>query len=149
MKEELIKLLQKGNHCPESIAEIQNAGSFSDLFTAMFDYKKELALKRFPSASFVKKHYPEVKDVANANGFFFNEKALRIKDAWKTILMGCNSCEFNLSECRSAHIVIRGKTHLKLVLHDYSKAYLYVSEGASFEVISKTMLSKVVVVKYE
>jgi hypothetical protein len=149
MINELVKIMQRGKHCPESIQEVKNITSFGDLVKIMYDYKKELGAKHFPTASFVRKHYPHVKDIANMNGFFFGEKKLKIKDIWKTVLMGDCDCEFTLSECRAAHIVVRHKSKVRLVLNDYSKVTLYLSEDATFEVISKTRLSHVNVVRYE
>jgi hypothetical protein len=141
--------MQRGKHCPESISEVQNATSFGDLVKVMYDYKKDLGAKHFPSASFVKKHYPNVKDIANMNGFFYGEKNLKIKDVWKTILMGDCDCEFTVSECKSVHVIARHKTKIRLVLNDYSKANLYLSEDASYEIVSQTRLSSVNVIRYE
>ena len=114
MINELVKIMQRGKHCPESIEEVKNTTSFGDLVKIMYDYKKELGEKRFPSASFVRKHYTHVKDIANFNGFFFGEKNLKIQDVWKTILLGNCDCEFTLSECRAAHVIVRHNSIVSL-----------------------------------
>ena len=146
---ELVKIMQKGKHCPESISEVENATGLGDLVTIMFDYKKELGEKHFPTASFCKKHYPNVKDIANMNNLFCDEKELKIRDIWKSILVGSCDCEFTLSEFKSAHIIVRHNSKLRLVLNDYSKANVYLCENASVEVISATRLSHVNTFKYE
>ena len=149
MKNELIKLMQRGKHCPESIEEIENSSTFGGIMDVMFAYKKDLGKNHFPSASFVGKHYPNVKVLANMNGFFYNEKNLKIRDFWKVILSGNCDCEFTLSQCRSAHIIVRHGSKLRLVLDDYSKANVYLCENASVEVISRTGLSHVNTFNYE
>jgi hypothetical protein len=62
MINDLLKIMQKGNHCSESISEVQNVKGFGDLVELMFIYKKELGKKHFPPVNFVRKHYLNVND---------------------------------------------------------------------------------------
>jgi len=149
MINDLLKIMQKGNHCSESISEVQNVKGFGDLVELMFIYKKELGKKHFPPVNFVRKHYLNVKDIANMNNFFFDEKHLKIKDIWHVILAGDCDCEYTLSEFKSAHIIVRHRSKVGLILGDYSKANIYLCEGASCEVISQTTHSHINIFNYE
>ena len=150
MIKELIKAMQRGGkHCNESILEVRNATSFGDLFNLMFDYKHHLGSKHFPPSVFVQKHYPHIKGLANAHGFFCDEKPLKVKDLYKVILTGECICDFKIKDFEMAHVVVRHNSKVNLYLGDYSKANVYLSESGTCEIISKTEHSTINVVRYD
>lgn len=130
MIKEFENILVKGGHCAESINEIQQVEDFSDIFTMLFDYRIELAKKRFPTVEIIRKFYKE------SNGIYLDQKE-KIENVYKFILFGDSDCEVHVGDYKCSHIILRHNSKIKLYSGYHASINIYQCEESEIEIIEK------------
>lgn len=133
MIEELINLLKNEGHCTESINELQVAENFADIFNMLFDYRVELAKKRFPTIEIVRKFYQKSECIFQ--GIFCDEKYL-IDNMYKMILFN-SDCVVHVGNYQCSHIVLRHNSKIKLFSGYHASINIYQCEESEIEIIEK------------
>lgn len=138
--EELEKqMVESGQHCAESITQLHNANSTEQLVDLMFDYSKACEEKKFPSLSWLRKHFSNAKA-----DHIFCDAGGTVVNAKKVLVMGQSHVTVKASDFTITRILVKHNSVVDVVLEDRAHVLIDRRENGTANIIQKSPNARVI-----